>query len=197
MRLHRSQTALLLAAVGLSLLAAQPASAEPYPAPAPPATVSDGTVSDDGAVTFSGTGFIPGETINIDVTYHSSSAAGLPGTTGRSSEFVNVGFVTAALPVPEAVVATTTANGSGSFSVRVQLTQVGVAALTAIGVISGHTVSASVRVLARGRSDGSGLAVTGDSGSRLAYQIGGALVAILLGTALIWFGARRRRRVDA
>jgi hypothetical protein len=94
------------------------------------------------------------------------------------------------------VITTVTADGTGSFSTRVVLTQVGVAVLEAEGAISHHVVSATVRVLAR-RASGSGLAVTGESGTRLAGEVGGAILAILIGTGLVWAAARRRRRVDA
>jgi hypothetical protein len=178
-----------LAAVGVAVVMPAAASAEPYPAVPPPAAVSAGTVAAGGSVTFSGTGFIPGETIDISVTYTSTSGTGLRihGRTGGGTDRIVLAGV------PTVVVGHVTASSTGSFSTTVELTQAGTAELVATGESSGVSVSATVHVTAAG----SGLATTGQSGRRLMFEVFGGLAAVMLGGVIVWLALGRRRRAPA
>ncbi|HYN95253.1 MAG TPA: hypothetical protein VES42_15505 [Pilimelia sp.] len=169
----------LLAALATTLIVASPAAAQPYPAEPPAGSVSAGTVAPGGDVTFSGEGFIPGESIDIIVSYADGS-----------TEFLG----------------TVTANSAGRFSVTVTLSKAGAAVLAAIGETSGVTVTAAVTVLgaadeddaAAGGSDdtaGDGwLPITGNNRMMLATQLGVGVAALILGAALLRVSTRRRRR---
>lgn len=199
MRLHRSLTVLFAPVALVVLLTAQPAAAEPYPAVPPDVAVSESVVEDDGSVIFTGDGFLPGENVNVDLTYTSSNAAGVPGQDSRQDSRqdrpAREMTVTAYFPVPEAFLRTVVASSDGTFATPVTLTRLGTAVLTALGLTSGATASATVRVVT---GDGSGLAATGNDGRRLALEVGGGLLTITLGGLLVWFAAhRRRQRVDA
>ena len=175
---------LLIATATTLLIAPAAAHAEPYPAEPPAAEISDGTVSDGGAVTFTGQGFLPGETVSISISYEGSAAA------------------QAAMSV--------TADEDGTFSVQLTLSQVGTATLTAVGLMSGVTVTQNVEVLAEEDGDsgdnggkggddtsaggGSTLPTTGPSGRGLAFGVYGGVGAILIGAGILWFTRARRRR---
>jgi LPXTG-motif cell wall-anchored protein len=159
--------AVLLATPGMS-------AAAPYPAPAGPGTVSSGTVTLGDTVTFSGTGFLPGELVVIGIGY------------GQSGGMLDE----------------TTATLTGDFSIVVEPPQVGDATLVAIGETSGVRVSAAIRVLAAGTdtvpvadadptSDTAGdrLPVTGTDTGVIAL---GGVAMLALGVALVT--ATRRRR---
>jgi hypothetical protein len=180
----------VLAAVALALgVPATAALAAPYPAPPTQVTVSDGTVSPGEPIVFSATGgFIAGETIRITIRYLSSAARPLAGrdASGHSTRLVLVG-----LPERAAAALTTTADSNGGFSVNVTLTAAGTARLTATGLTSDRSVSRIVTVLG---GDGGPLAVTGDSGLRLAVPVGAGAIALFLGGLLVWLVADRRRR---
>jgi len=107
--------------VGLFALASPAAAAPSYGAPGASATVDDSTVDVGGTVVFSGDGFEPNEDITVVV-----STLGPDGLT---------------------VVETykTQADGNGHFELKVPLTHLGVATLTATGT-SGKTVSLTVQV---------------------------------------------------
>jgi hypothetical protein len=188
MRIWRSLP--VLAAVALALgVPATAAVAAPYPAPPAEVTVSDGTVSPGEPFVFSAAGgFIPGETIRITIRYISSAARPLA---GRDASGHNTRLVLVGLPEKAAAALTTTANASGGFSATVTLTTPGTARLTATGLESGRSVSRTVTVLG---GDGGPLAVTGDSGLRLALPLGAGAVALFLGGLLVWLAADRRRR---
>jgi LPXTG-motif cell wall-anchored protein len=163
--------AVLLATPGMS-------AAAPYPAPAGPGVVSSGTLTLGDTVTFSGTGFLPGEPIVIGIGY------------GQSGDMLGQ----------------TTATLTGDFSIVVEPPRVGPATLVAIGETSGVRVSAAIRVLAVGADNGTGtgtgtgpgsdgtdgrLPVTGTDTGVIA--LGGAAM-LALGVALVGFTATRRRR---
>ena len=77
--MKKSLAALALAGT-IALAASAPAMAVDYPAPAP-GTVSSATVTVGGTVVFSGTGFTPGETITITITFTAApQGAAAPGT---------------------------------------------------------------------------------------------------------------------
>jgi hypothetical protein len=180
----------VLAAVALTLgVPAAAAHAAPYPAPPTQVRVSDGTVSTGEGVVFSATGgFIRGETIRITVKYTGSASRPMAAAdaTGRSTRLVLVG-----LPERAAAAMTTRANSRGGFSVTVNLSVAGTATLTATGLRSGRSVSRTVTVLG---GDGGPLAVTGDSGLRLALPVAAGAIALFLGGILVWLTADRRRR---
>lgn len=183
-------------------------SATPSPSavPSTPPHVSDDTVSDGGKVTFTGSGYNPYEAITITVSYNATAAERLnPFQSRRQTVTANTEAwltdatehgrtldVEAYLPPPRAKALHTNADGNGNFSITVSLTEVGTAALHAVGAVSGHTTDANVTVTANTSSSGS-LAVTGDDGETLATVIASGGGALGLGALLVWLAARRRR----
>lgn len=134
---------------------AQAGNLEPYPAPTQQGTVSDGTVAPGETVVFSGSGFIPGETIAIDIDFSSApSAAGIG--TGNGIAAARGGAIILAQAVLNE---TTEADAEGNFSFPVELEAEGTYRLTATGLESGNVVTAVVEVNA---SNGSG---GGDGGA--------------------------------
>jgi hypothetical protein len=177
-----------LLAVG-ALAAPTAAHAQPtdpaYP-PEPAAAVSDGTVEAGDAVVFSGTAR-PFEVLTITVTYSS-------GNGGNN-------FFAPPRRVPRVVIGTVTADAAGDWSIRVRLTETGVATLRARGPFT--DVSRQVRVLADGGGSGGGsggLPRTDVAGGRLPAMVLSGIGAVLLGGLLV-FGAfrwrRRTRGIDA
>lgn len=112
----------LTAAIVVTALVGVPsvASADPYPAPPPPLVVSDGTIVAGESVRISGTGFIPGETVNITARYDGGTAY---------------------------AVMSVIADGDGSISEMIVLNRAGVVTITAMGVDSRVSVSVRVTVL--------------------------------------------------
>ena len=195
-----------LLTLGAGTMAAQ--AAPDYPAAPPAATVSTGTVTPGGSVTFAGTGFTPGEIIDVTVVQSSPVAGGAIGGLG--------GGLGASVPMiikPAAPTAfTTTAAADGSFSVPVTLEQTGTYTLTATGRTSGVSVSQVVKVAAStdgtvGNGTGAGagtgtnvaagenaggLASTGIDAGVLVWSIVGAgALAAGVGTVVV---SRRRSR---
>ncbi|MEZ2392160.1 hypothetical protein AB6813_22000 [bacterium RCC_150] len=120
--MKRSIAALALAGT-IVLAGTTPAMADNYPAPGNEwGTVSDGTIDRGGSVTFSGTGYIPGETINIT--------------------FDKIGGPKGSAPAAFSVVA----DGTGVFSTSITFTNAGNYMITAVGASSGNTRSARVSV---------------------------------------------------
>ncbi|WP_277797886.1 LPXTG cell wall anchor domain-containing protein [Arthrobacter sp. NQ7] len=188
----------VLAFVGSIVLGASaPALATTYPAPPPQGSVSSGTISAGGSVVFSGTGFLPGETINITVTQTATAqGAAAPGRGGA---------VTMAVPgvLPLApLTLSTVADASGAFSVTITLNTPGTYVLTAVGATSGHTVSATVVVTAPAAlantggaplaDTGAGLAGTGVDSSLVLWVLVGA-GALAAGTASVVVVRRRAK----
>lgn len=215
MRLHHLLSVLALTG-GVTLFTASlptPASAEPYGAVPPAITVSAPTVDEGGLVTFTGNGFIPFELVEIDVTYTSDVNAsgrlgGLsgrpdgPGGSGRAEGIGGGQFMTAALPVPRAIVKTLNAEADGTWVTTIRLTEPGLAVVTAQGTLSDVTAVATVTIQDdTGNNGGSNttgaLARTGLDGRRLGWQVGGGVAAIVVGAGLVWFAVRRRRRSTA
>jgi hypothetical protein len=188
---------LIATATALILAPATAANAEPYPAEPPASSVSDGEVEDGGFVTFSGEGFLPFEKISIEINYEGSdSNAALKDAPG--------GFVLAALPMQRRAI-TVTASAQGTFSVRLQLTEVGDVTLVATGLTSGVTVVENLVVIADedGGNDGDNnaggdgtLPTTGSDGSVLTYTLYGGLGAVLVGAGAIWLARTRRRTTE-
>jgi len=183
------KTLVVLAIVGtIALGASGPALATTYPAPATQGTVSSGTITAGGSVQFSGTGFTPGETINITVT-QTATAQGAAAPGG--------GSVTMAVPgvLPLApLTLSTVANASGAFSVTITLNSPGTYVLTAVGATSGHTVTATVVVTAPAAlaNTGAGLASTGVDSSLILWGLVGA-GALAAGTASVVVVRRRAK----
>lgn len=158
-----------------------------YPAPAPASTVSQGTVHAGKTVTFSGTGFTPGEQVLITVGTDVSAGGSAAGSVSRA----------VAYRVPLAALQITTqADGAGKFSVEVPLPEAGVYTLTAKGATSGvvqtNTVTvkaaepAAAGVAAQASQTKGGLPETGADGLATWGLIGaGALVAGGVSVALV------------
>lgn len=145
------------------------AHAVPYPAPAPPATVSTGTVAPGGAVTFSGTGFMPGERVRISV-----DGAGIRTVTASGS-----GSFSTSVRLSEPGNAVLVATGLTS----------GVTVTAAVRVLGGGGDDTAP-------VDGIALPTTGHSGKSLALATYGGVGAVVLGVGLIWLTIAWRRRVE-
>jgi len=181
--LRKIMIAFALAALGL---VAASGVATAYPADAVPAVAVDDVLFAPGdSVEFSGVGFTPGETVDVQVTYGAGLRAGQVGI--------------ASLKLAKL---TTVADSLGRFSTPITLTQVGTATITATGLTSGVVLSKTVTITADGLAytgaDGDdtdgGTTVTDDglayTGTSLAGPLaigGGALVA---GLVLLFFGTR-------
>ncbi|GAB3560746.1 hypothetical protein GCM10027405_11110 [Arthrobacter alkaliphilus] len=183
----------MLAIAGtIALAASAPAMADNYPAPAQQGTVSSATVGVGGYVTFSGTGFAPGETVNISVTQTTTAqGAAAPGSAGSVTM-----AVPGALPLAPLSL-TAVANSAGAFSVTVQLNSAGTYVLTAVGATSGHTVTATVVVVAASTAGlsttgGTPLANTGADSSLLLWGLVGA-GALVTGTVSVAVVRRRAK----
>lgn len=187
--MKKAASALVLAGA-LTFAGASAATATGYPAPPADATgtVSAGVVVPGGSVTFSGAGFIPGETIDVTVDYNNDpnvvAGAGVNGViilNQRVSAF------------------TATADAEGNFSTQVTLGEEGTYTLTAVGRESGRTVTATVTVdssAAAGagntsRNDNAGLADTGADSTMLLWGAAGVL-ALGAGAASIALSRRKR-----
>jgi hypothetical protein len=182
----------LAAVAAVALLAMQPAGAQDeYPPEEPLLSVSAGTVVVGGSVVLTGTGFDPGEEIAIEAST-SPLAAPQFGTGPEESEpvaMVPVAHTTSLLAGARAQ-DTVTADGEGSFTVTVTLTEVGRTTITATGLESG--LSASVVVVVVAAADG--LPATGSSGWPL-LRIGAAVLGlgvVLVLTAALWRYRRTR-----
>ncbi len=170
--------AAVVAFLAFPAAAAHAAAAAPYPAPSSAGTVNTGVVGAHGEVTFSGSGFIPGEEIVVTVTPTSSS-----------------------MPT---ITLTIKADRFGAFRVSVRMPTAGTFRLAATGQKSGHVVSATVKVVDGGKggvSNGDsstgagkgGLSFTG-SPVNLAVTSWLGVGAIGLGVAFLKLGATRRRQ---
>lgn len=196
--MKKTLTALALAGT-IALAASAPAMAVDYPAPVP-GTVSSATVTVGGTVVFSGTGFTPGETIVITITFTAApQGASAPGTSNGIAMAVPGGLHLAPTTV------TAVANSSGAFSTDVTLSAAGTYQLTAEGATSHHVVTATV--VAAGVSGasvantggaglantgGTGLANTGADSSLILWGLVGA-GALVAGTASVVVVRRRAK----
>lgn len=133
-------------------MGALPAVAEDYPAPTVQGTVSDGTVTPGQTFTFSGTGFLAGEQINITVTLTRAPQAMGGGSAGAASM-----AVPAKINLPMGTQTfSTTADANGKFAFPISLSEAGTYTLTATGVTSGKTVTSSVTVAGSATGTGTG-----------------------------------------
>ncbi|POH74897.1 LPXTG cell wall anchor domain-containing protein [Arthrobacter glacialis] len=172
------------------------------------ATVSNTTVVPGQAVTFAGSGFAPGETVDVTVTQTSAVAGGAIGSLGGGVSMSKPLIVKAVAPSTF----TTTATASGSFSIPVTLDAKGTYTLTAVGRVSGNQASQVVKVVTsldanNGTGVGSGagnnvanaekggLANTGIDTSVVVWSLVGAgALAAGVGTVVV---SRRRSRQSA
>ena len=151
-----------------------------YPIDPPQSTVTNATVSAGGSVDFGGSGFLAGETIDINISYSSAPAA----------------LHVARHPViVAAALKTVVASSSGTFSTPVSVDQTGTATLTAFGETSHVTISEQVTSVAPSTNS---LAVTGAPRKHwiveLALGLGSILVGGLLMLTTVRIGNRRPRR---
>ncbi|MET4003010.1 LPXTG-motif cell wall-anchored protein [Arthrobacter sp. UYCu511] len=186
-------------------VAAQAAPSDSYPAGPPSSNVSTGTVVPGEAVIFAGSGFKPGEIIDITVVQTSPVAGGALGSMGGGVSASVPMIIKPAAPAPT----TTTADANGGFSTAITLDQTGTYTLTATGRESGVTVSQVVKVVAdngagaggngsgndaAGNNDG-GLASTGIDSSVLIWSlVGVGALGAGVGTVVV---SRRRNRESA
>jgi hypothetical protein len=178
MRIGRRLLTLAAASGVLLLPMSDPAMADSYPIPPHSFTCSPTTITVDDRVDCVGTNFGAGESVRIDET---SSPTAL----GRAGGAVAPVAYTMPLRRP---VTTMTANGSGGFTVTVELNRVGTAVIAATGRSTGRTASATILVLAAGSS----LPVTGDGGGYLGMLLIGSAVAAA-GLVLVVLARTRRR----
>jgi LPXTG-motif cell wall-anchored protein len=191
--------AALALAGSIALVGSAPAMAQGlYPALPPAAGVSDGTVAPGETFTFTGQGFLAGETVTITVTLVTGGAANAGGTA-----------VSAKIPVFQAPqTLTATADAQGKIAVPIALNEAGTYSITATGNTSGVTVGPVTVVVGAalsntgGNAAGSGsagspagLANTGvDSGLVLWTLVGaGALAAGATSVVVV----RRRAKAEA
>lgn len=203
--MHKSVSILAIAG-SIAFLGAGAAQAGEYPAPPAPGTVSDSSIVAGDTVVFSGTGFTPGEQINITVDFTEGDPAAAGAGAGR------VGAVRTGVIVLNQIIGTysTTAAADGSFAFPVTLEEEGTYTLTARGVESGKTVVSVVTVaeaapVAGGTSGGTtgttpgatkgGLANTGVDSAMLLWGAAG-IGALGLGAGSIVV-ARRRTGAEA
>ncbi|MFE5835273.1 LPXTG cell wall anchor domain-containing protein [Arthrobacter sp. NPDC056493] len=170
--MKKSIAALALAG-SIALTGAVPAMAATYPAPGAGSggtgAVSDGTVTPGQVFTFSGTGFVPGETITITITITSTPQALGGGFSGGAA--MSVPSKITVLAAPQTL--TTTAGADGSFAFPLSLNEPGTYTLTAAG--ANHSVTTSVTVAGAATGAGTGLSNTGGSGAGLANTGGNGL----------------------
>jgi LPXTG-motif cell wall-anchored protein len=195
--MKKSLAAIALAG-SIAFVGAVPAMANtPYPAPTTSGTVSDGTVAPGETFTFSGSGFVPGETITVTVTLTRAPQAIGGGFAGGASMAVPAKIN---LPLAPQTFATT-ADANGNFAFPVSISEAGTYTLTAAGA-SGHTVTSSVTVA--GAAVGTGvstsgtaaeLADTGANSSMLLWSLVGAGALAAGATSVVV--VRRRAKAEA
>jgi LPXTG-motif cell wall-anchored protein len=191
--------AALALAGSIALIGSAPAMATTYPAPAPGAgIIADGAIAPGETFTFTGQGFLAGETVTITITVVSGSAANAGGTA-----------VSAKIPVFQAPqTLTSTADAQGKISVPLALNEAGTYSITATGNTSGVTVGpVTVTVTASlantgGNAGGAPLANTG-SGLANTGADSGLVLWTLVGAGALAAGAtsvvvvRRRAKAEA
>ncbi|BCW46663.1 hypothetical protein [Arthrobacter sp. StoSoilB5] len=134
--MKKSIAALALAGI-IALAGTAPAVATTYPAPGnEQGTVSDGNIAAGESITFAGTGYIPGETINVSF----ERTGGKKDSDGER-------------PAPSSFSAT--ADGTGAFSTSITFPDSGRYTISAVGATSGNTRWAAITVNA-GNGGGKG-----------------------------------------
>lgn len=178
--MKKSIAALALAGI-IALAGTAPAVASTYPAPGnEQGTVSDGTIAAGESITFAGTGYIGGETINVTF----ERTGGKKDSEGER-------------PAPSSF--SVIADGAGAFSTSITFTDSGRYTISAVGATSGNTRWAAVTVNAGKGSSGftgassvtavgaNGQADTAEDSSLVLWSLvgGGALAASAASAALI------------
>jgi hypothetical protein len=194
--MKKTLTAIALAG-SIALLGSTPAVAQGlYPALPPAAGVSDGTVAPGETFTFTGQGFLAGETVTITVTVVTSGAANAGGTA-----------VSTKIPLYQAPqTLTTTADAAGKISVPLAINEAGTYSITATGNTSGVTVGpvtvvVAASLAANGNATGSGssatdgLAATGADPSLVLWTLVGAGALAAGATSVVV--VRRRAKSEA
>jgi LPXTG-motif cell wall-anchored protein len=193
--MKKSLAAIALAG-SITLIGAVPAMAT-YPAPTTSGTVSDGTVAPGETFTFSGSGFLAGEAISITVTLTRAPQASGGAFAGGASMAVPAKIN---LPLAPQTFATT-ADANGNFAFPVSISEAGTYTLTATGLTSGNTVTASITVA--GATVGTGVITSGsaaelaDTGTDASLLLWGAagIGALGLGAAGVIVSRRRNKAV--
>jgi hypothetical protein len=207
MRIFHLATTLVGAIAFAAILPVAVQAAPAYPPTTPQLTENRSTVSDHGHVTIHGTGFEPGELVDITET-DQPNAAGAP-----SSTIV----VPAAYELSAArLLAKVRADTAGAFTVTVELDQPGLETILATGETSGDTAEEVERVLrpgaggtggggsggGNGNGNGSGGGTVGGTGNlprtgNEALRIAGtAGTLIALGFVLVFLTIVFRRRAN-
>ncbi|WP_427006374.1 LPXTG cell wall anchor domain-containing protein [Pseudarthrobacter sp. H2] len=209
--MKKSLAALVLAG-SVALIGAVPAMADDYTAPnqgdqgGEQGQVDNGDVQEGEQFNFSGGGFTPNEPIRVDVEETGGPQAIGGGFSGGASMAAPT-----KITLPSATQTfNTQANASGRFSLPVSINGAGTYRLTATGLVSGHSVPATVTVKAAAGGSGTGLTNNGggtatNSGPALANT--GADTSLVL-WSLVGAGAlaagvtsvvvvRRRAKADA
>jgi hypothetical protein len=178
-----SVAAIAMLAISPSVALAASPSPSTYQAVNPSLTVSSASVAVGGSVTVSGVGYDPNEAVNITVVYGPSpKAAGAGTASGSGFSVQTAGFVR------QLVAAHAAADGNGTFSQPVTLSNAGTATITATGAKSGRTSTSTVKVMAAAAvASGSRSLFSGD---KLLFLAG--IPAIVLIVSLV-FALRGRR----
>jgi LPXTG-motif cell wall-anchored protein len=195
--LKKSFAAIALAG-SIAVIGAGPAMAA-YPAPTTSGTVSDGTVAPGETFTFSGSGFLAGETVTVTVTLtRAPQAAGSAFSGGASMA------VPAKINLPLAPQTfTTTADANGNFAFPVSISEAGTYSISGVGNTSGQTVTASVTVTGAAVGTNGGVSTSGsaaelaDTGTDASLLLWGAagVGALGLGAAGVIISRRRSKVV--
>lgn len=200
--------AALALAGSIALIGSAPAVAATYPPLPPTAGVDDGTVAPGETFTFTGQGFLAGETVTVTITVGLGGGANAGGAA-----------VSARIPVyqaPQTLGAT--ADAQGKIAVPLNIAEPGSYSITATGNTSGVTVG-PVRVVVApgfanggaagsnaGGATGASLANTGGSSSTALANTGadsGLVLWTLVGAGALAAGAtsvvvvRRRAKAEA
>jgi LPXTG-motif cell wall-anchored protein len=133
---------------------------------------------------FSGEGFLPNEQVNVQVEQTGGPQANGGGFSGGASLAVAAKIT---LPLAPQTF-TTQADANGRFSIPVTVSEAGTYVLTATGVTSGHTVSATVTVKAASLANAGGGASLANSGGAAGLANTGADSGLVLWT-LVGAGA--------
>lgn len=176
--LKKSIAALALAGV-IALAGTAPAVASTYPAPGnEQGTVSDGTIAAGESITFAGSGYFAGETINVTF----QRTGGKKDSSGER-------------PAPSSF--SVIADGTGAFSTSITFTDGGNYKIAAVGATSGNTRWAAITVNSGngggnnngGGNHGGGKGTSGLTGASSVTEAGTAVDSSLIMWSLVGAGA--------
>ncbi|CAN7471329.1 LPXTG cell wall anchor domain-containing protein [Arthrobacter sp. LjRoot78] len=197
--MKKSLAAIALAG-SIALIGAVPAVAAQYPAPAAVVAVSNASPGPGETFTFRGraAAFFNNEPLSITVT--PTGAPGAAGSVSNGSRTVS-GKIT--LPLAPQTFSTTAAS-DGSFAFPLSINETGTFTLTATGLTSGKSESATVTVEGAGLANtggaplantGTGLANTGADASLVLWSLVGAGALAAGATSVVV--VRRRAKAEA